>query len=89
MMTAVCNDSFLTLFWLPFPRTFLLNRFVSCAAQLYDSKEGTWTVLDGKMSKGVSFPVAGVIDGKFYVAGGNAGFSKGGITAATQVCTVV
>jgi len=51
----------------------------------YNPRTGLWTILPGKMVLGVSFAAYGVINGKFYVAGGNAGYTKGGLSKITQM----
>jgi hypothetical protein len=52
--------------------------------EVLDVSKGTWTVLDEPMACGVSFAAFGVVGGKLIVAGGNAGFTKKGISAVTQ-----
>jgi hypothetical protein len=51
----------------------------------YNPRTGLWTILPGKMIIGVSFAAFGVIGGRLYVAGGNAGYTRGGVSKVTQM----
>ncbi len=54
------------------------------SAEAFDPATQVWSRLPG-MLLGVSFAAAGEINGRLYVAGGNAGFNKGGISKIVQV----
>ena len=52
--------------------------------KVYDPSTAMWALTKSPMVVGVSFAAAGVVSGKLFVAGGNAGFTKGGVTATCQ-----